>query len=650
MASARIIVNSRYCRIARAGEAADGKNILTKEAIAGLVEYVGTREGVLRNALPEDAADRPATARQHETAMGMIANAPELAESLEYRDYISCPNMANASALISAGAEMLLLQNGMTDVETVETLVRYVGTRPGADRQDGAHGLFGYRDNINLSEAAEELGSHTGRIWRHVISLRREDADRLGYNRQTAWRQLIHAHLAELAEHSKISPGNLRWYAGMHNEGHHPHVHLFVWSADGKEGYVQPKDLSALKSAFARDIFREDLQPVYAQKTEYRDALTQGARELLRIDALQNCVRDDANGGLSPEVAKKLTADLRTLKAALPERGRMVYQYMPPEVKGQVDRIAEELIHGSPALSELFENWQTAQREIDQTYEEEPQRRSLTEGNTFRAIQNAILQAAVHVDETLPVGSAAVKGQAGADLQQLAQTAEAGEVSMQYRYGKALIANGQADEAAIWLQIASSHGHIYASITLAEQYHAAGAEDMAQHYFYEAYSQILNTAADANAEIIIHAMNAEHPNRDILFLMDPDTPYVGRLEERLASMVERGIGTEPNRERAMVLYEIAAAHGSDRAVAQYERLYRQDPPETEGAAAAPQQPETPELHDMAAPAAAGNLALSIARLLAAPARQNAEQKQYRADRKQKHEEQKRKEALGYYED
>ncbi len=44
MASARIILNSRYFHIARAEEKADGKHAMTKDATMGLVNYVGTRE------------------------------------------------------------------------------------------------------------------------------------------------------------------------------------------------------------------------------------------------------------------------------------------------------------------------------------------------------------------------------------------------------------------------------------------------------------------------------------------------------------------------------------------------------------------------------------------------------------------------------
>lgn len=261
----RIIVNSRYCRVARSGEQTDGKNIVSGFAMENLVQYVGTREGVVFN--QANGLNLPVTEKQTSFIQKLLDNCPDITNLIEYADYQEASTRVNASALISAGAEMLLLQGEFINQETAETLTRYVATRPGVSKS-GEHGLFGYRENINLQEAAKELSGYEGRIWRHIVSLRREDADKLGYNTQRPWKLLIEAHLHELADASGIKPENLRWYAGMHDEGHHPHIHLFVFSANPKEGYVTAKDIKKIESMYAKDIFREEMKPVYAQKTK----------------------------------------------------------------------------------------------------------------------------------------------------------------------------------------------------------------------------------------------------------------------------------------------------------------------------------------------------------------------------------------------
>ena len=58
--------------------------------------------------------------------------------------------------------------------------------RPGVVKL-GKHGLFSQTDDpIDLEKAAEDVTNHTGYVWTHVVSLHREDAERLGYNNADA--------------------------------------------------------------------------------------------------------------------------------------------------------------------------------------------------------------------------------------------------------------------------------------------------------------------------------------------------------------------------------------------------------------------------------------------------------------------------------
>lgn len=105
-----------------------------------------------------------------------------------------------------------------------------------------------------LSKVAEKVANHPGVIWTNVISLRREDAERLGYNNAAQWQALLRSRVQLLAENYKIDSRNLKWYAAFHNESHHPHVHLVVYSSDPSEGYLTAKGIDAMRSAYAHDI------------------------------------------------------------------------------------------------------------------------------------------------------------------------------------------------------------------------------------------------------------------------------------------------------------------------------------------------------------------------------------------------------------
>ena len=549
----RIIVNSRYCRVARSGEQTDGKNIVSGFAMENLVQYVGTREGVVFN--QDNGLNLPVTEKQTSFIQKLLDSCPDITNLIEYADYQEASTRANASALISAGAEMLLLQGEFINQETAETLTRYVATRPGVSKS-GEHGLFGYRENINLQEAAKELSGYEGRIWRHIVSLRREDADKLGYNTQQPWKLLIEAHLHELAEASGIKPENLRWYAGMHDEGHHPHIHLFVFSANPKEGYVTAKDIKKMESMYAKDIFREEMKPVYAQKTKYRDTLNQTARELLHLDALQNTTRDAPMGSLTPSDAASLMEKLRKLSDTLPTKGRMFYKFMPPAIKQQIDKIAIDLLNSSPVLTELFEKWQETQKEIDKTYLEEPEKRSFEKETSFNVVKNAVIQAAIQCRSEIP------KEKTDEKFRELALAAMNGDTKAQYRYGKELVRLGRGDEADTWLGLASAHGHIFASYELAALYDSQGNKEMAAAFFGRTFDLTIDTIK--NSDTAIDILYSDTPKKyDFEEELLPDSSYNGKLEELIGKLLENGIGREPNREQAKLFYEMAFHHGCD---------------------------------------------------------------------------------------
>ena len=81
----RIIVNSRYCRVARSGEQTDGKNIVSGFAMENLVQYVGTREGVVFN--QANGLNLPVTEKQTSFIQKLLDNCPDITNLIEYADY-----------------------------------------------------------------------------------------------------------------------------------------------------------------------------------------------------------------------------------------------------------------------------------------------------------------------------------------------------------------------------------------------------------------------------------------------------------------------------------------------------------------------------------------------------------------------------------
>ena len=205
---ARLIVKSPYIKCG------------TGQSAGGYLKYIATRERV--EIIPDD---RPPTQKQTQLIAKLVKDFPDAKELMEYEDYITRPTKASATALI-----MLTLEENWDKVQSIEGYAGYIALRPRAERL-GEHGLFGDDDDVDLNKVMNELDHYTGNVWTHIISLHREDAERLGYDYADAWRTLLRTHRNDIAAAMKIPPEDFRWYAAFHNEGNHPHVHMMAWQS-----------------------------------------------------------------------------------------------------------------------------------------------------------------------------------------------------------------------------------------------------------------------------------------------------------------------------------------------------------------------------------------------------------------------------------
>ena len=274
-------------------------------------------------------------------------------------------------------------------VEKLSGYMNYIATRPGAEKR-GCHGLFGDSDTVDLNAAKAEIEGHSGRVWTHIISLKREDAARLGYDNAMAWRSLLRSHRNEIAAAMKIPPDHFRWYAAFHNEADHPHVHMMAWSSDPKEGYLSKRGIKTIKSKLTNDIFRHEMLNLYEQKSEQRDAVIDNARKQLQnLRKLSPALLDST----IPFMLTELGANLQKTK------GQKKYGYLSKTRKADVDSIVERLML-QPELSEGYQSWESLHNAICEYYGETGQTDiPITQRKEFRPIQNAVIQAALELQQ-----------------------------------------------------------------------------------------------------------------------------------------------------------------------------------------------------------------------------------------------------------
>jgi hypothetical protein len=342
-----------------------------------LLQYMATRDGVEK--LPRRIDNKPATKQQEKLINSITKKFPETKQSIEFEDYENAPTKANASEFLSYFEE-----NYADKIEDMKTLVRYYAERPGVEKL-GSHGLFSQTDDkINLDEVADEVSNHDGVVWTHVLSLHREDAERLGYNNAKAWKNLVRRNVAAIAEAHKIDLNDLQWYAAFHNTGHHPHIHLMVYSKSG-QGYLTNKGIELLRSRFGNDIFRNEQYKLFEMQTEIRDELKGEARNVIE-DLLAHI-----DSSITP--SDELVDLFNQLNEAMKQhKGKWLYGYLQKPVKEIVDKIVHEIAK-DPGIAALYTKWNEVNREKLSLYHEKKTPDIPLEDNIeFRSIKNDLLR------------------------------------------------------------------------------------------------------------------------------------------------------------------------------------------------------------------------------------------------------------------
>lgn len=357
-----------------------------KVSTGGYAKYIATREGVEK--IDDTKKFAPATAKQKNLIEKILKDFPDSKDMFEYVDYLEKQNQGSASDFISR-----VMEDYAYEISGRKAYADYIATRPRVERF-GSHGLF--TDDgvqVQLSKVTEELDKHKGNIWTAIISIRREDAERLGFNTGTRWRDMLRTQTEALAKNLKIPMENLRWYAAFHNESHHPHVHLIAYSTVENEGYLTQKGVENLRSSFAKDIFQQDLLCIYEMQTEHRDKLRAEACDI--VEDLVSKINSEIY--ISASIQNKL---LELADRLSKTKGKKVYGYLKPDVKAIVDSIVEELA-SDDRIKKLYDLWYEQKENTIRTYMDEmPDRIPLVNNKEFKSIKNAIIKEALKLNLT----------------------------------------------------------------------------------------------------------------------------------------------------------------------------------------------------------------------------------------------------------
>ena len=364
----KLIVTSRYLK------SGSGK----RKQLYHYVKYIATREGSVP--IPNANETAPATKNQQELISSLLNDFPDSKELFEYEDYQKNPTVKNGSALISE-----ILDRNMDRLTSRENYVGYLANRPGAVKF-GSHGLFSQSDEpINLEKVAKEIANHGGNIWTHVVSLRRDNAQAMGYDNLNAWRELVKRQIPNIAKNQKIDMANLKWYAAFHDKKTNPHVHIIVYSDNEREGFLTNHGIEKIRSGFANDIYADELHNLYAQQTDLRNLMKKESEQLMQKLA-DNISQNDVDNAELIDLVAKLHEQLNSSK------GKKVYGYLKADVKKTVDEIFIRLSENE-SIQKMYSLWCEMEQQKHDVYSSAKlQFPKLADNKEFKSVKNMIIR------------------------------------------------------------------------------------------------------------------------------------------------------------------------------------------------------------------------------------------------------------------
>lgn len=546
------------------------------------VRYMATREGAQR--LSPDRARCPVTEPQKQLVERLLRDFPLSRGLFEYEDYVAAPTQGNASEFITRA-----LEDNADQISKRENYVDYIASRPRAQWR-GSHALFTDTDEpLVLSQIADAVAHHPGNIWLPIISLRREDAARLGYDDATQWRELLTGFAPEMAEAMKIPVEQFRWYAAFHDEAHHPHLHMVCFSADGKSGYLNTDGIEKIKAGLAKEIFRQELHELYGQQTMRRNALTQDARELLRqiTEQMQNGTLENPK---IEQLMVYLSDQLKTTK------GKKQYGYLKAPLKSVVDEIVDEL-QKDARISQAYGLWYELRDEVLRTYRKDlPKRLPLSRQKEFRQIRNLVIQEAVRLGEigtvfpSLEADETVIPypewqtltavdtppEQVQMLLERLTQAAEAGQAPAQYTLGRLYRYGGSVEKnhlcSVIWLTQAAKQGDRRAMYTLGKLYLEEDDLPTAMRWFRKSAELGYSLAQYRLGRLLLESGDADRNTEAVRWLTDAAEGGDPYAQYALGKLYLLGKQVPPDHEAAVRWLKQSAAQGNKSARATLERM------------------------------------------------------------------------------
>ena len=280
--------------------------------------------------------------------------------------------------------------------------LRYIARRHGVVKNEGmSHGLFGKLEPwaIQQFDSWKHIASHLYQqsqegknVFRAVISFERNTARELGLVKQADWQRYIETHIATLAEKNGIKIQNLSFACAVHDERHHPHMHVVFWDKNQtvSKNYVHKSIPNSIRKQLIKDTFADRIRAFYSEKDAARDDIRENtgneiaefeqyltsllpkeyekARDWFETFDEDAIYSDPIYGMFHDKTMLPIIKKLFEIKTLIPPKGRITYKLLPEEIKIEINRLVITMLKNSAGLRRAVNRYVESKMNLAKLY------------------------------------------------------------------------------------------------------------------------------------------------------------------------------------------------------------------------------------------------------------------------------------------
>ena len=252
----------------------------------------------------------------------------------------------------------------------------YIANRNNAIKNEFGSSIFGYKEYKKLSSNVEEkeiaryirkISEDKNNVYRGIISLKEDDAIRLGYTNRESWESLIKSCIKDIAKVVDIPFSRLEYVGVVHFKKGNPHLHYMFWDNDqGINNYfITEWQQNKIRDIVTKKIYAEELKELYQEKDELKKDLSSiDLLNSMKARNLDMCDEKIPYTKIEKKNKKEIVKTFKEISKKLPKKGSLKYAYMSEDIKQDLNKLVDKIIDSNFDMNKSYKNYMEKTKEI----------------------------------------------------------------------------------------------------------------------------------------------------------------------------------------------------------------------------------------------------------------------------------------------